>query len=115
MRNFVKISVLAVFLTAAVYFLIPSTADGKEAASNSGKVIEGVPLPAVQDACPGAQEHSLQLPSSVPPSQFVDFEKKILAFLQNGDYCYCVTKISSFLGNSHMRELKMDRGLLASQ
>ncbi|MGH9799564.1 MAG: cytochrome P460 family protein, partial [Blastocatellia bacterium] len=94
MRNLLKTFVLAVFLTAAAYFALPRTADGKEAFAKSASVPE-VPLPTVQAACPGAKEHSMPLPSSVPPAGFVQFEKDVLAFLDNGDYKtlnWCVDK-----------------------
>ena len=41
---------------------------------------------AAQNPCPGAQEHSLPLPTSVPSAQFVDYEEKFLDFLQKGTY-----------------------------
>jgi len=88
MRNLLNIFVLAVFLTATVYFFIPSIADGKEAAANSSKISEAVPLPPIQSACPDAQEHQLSLPTSVLPykDKFVAYEKLILGFLQKGNY-----------------------------
>jgi hypothetical protein len=95
MRTLLKISALAFLLTTTNYFANPSAADGKGASAISTNVPEGVPLPEMQVACPGAQEHSLPLPTSVPPAQFVDFEKKILGFLQNGGYKslkWCVDK-----------------------
>lgn len=95
MRNLLKISVLAFFLMAVAYSILPRTADGKEAAVNPARVLEEVPLPAVQDACPSAKEHSLPLPTSFPPNQFVEYEKLILGFLQKGEYKtlnWCVDK-----------------------
>jgi hypothetical protein len=53
------------------------------------------PLAAKGNGCPRAIEHTLPLPSSVPPTQFVDYEKQILGFLQRGDYkslAWCVDK-----------------------
>ena len=44
------------------------------------------PLAAKGNGCPRAVEHTLPLPSTVPPAQFVDFEKQVLAFLQSGEY-----------------------------
>ena len=45
--------------------------------------------------CPAAQEHSLPLPSTVPPDQFVPFERQVLEFLQSHTYehlGWCVDK-----------------------
>ena len=95
MRNLLKISVLVLFLMAVTYSALPLTADGKESHAKLTGVPENVPLPVAQNPCPGAQEHSLPLPTSVPPNQFVEFEKRVLAFLQNGDYKnlkWCVDK-----------------------
>ena len=36
--------------------------------------------------CADAREHSLPLPTTVPPSEFVSFESRVLAFLQSGQY-----------------------------
>jgi len=46
-------------------------------------------------ACPNAVEHSLPLPTTVPAAQFVNLEKQILGFLQQGEYRrlgWCVDK-----------------------
>jgi len=37
-------------------------------------------------ACPDAREHSLPLPSTVPPAEYVSFESRVLTFLQGGQY-----------------------------
>ncbi len=45
--------------------------------------------------CVRAREHSLPLPSTVPAAQFVDLEKRIFGFLQEGEYRslgWCVDK-----------------------
>ena len=92
MRSSLKIFVAAFFLLSAIYVVSFSPVDGKTAPADSTKA---VPLPTAQAACPGAKEHSLPLPSSVPPAAFVEFEKRVLAFLQNGDYKalnWCVDK-----------------------
>src|SRR5262249_57351419 len=53
----------------------------------------GQPVPVIDQPaallwspCANAQEHSLPLPSRLPPAQFVAFEKDVLAFLQRGEY-----------------------------
>ena len=95
MRNLFKISVLVVFLMAAGYSLFPFAADGKESVAHLAASSIPVPMPEIQNACPGALEHSLPLPTSVPPNQFVDYEKLILGFLQKGEYKtlnWCVDK-----------------------
>jgi mono/diheme cytochrome c family protein len=99
MRTALKISVLVMFVIAAIYFANSSAVDGKTAsASSPGKSFStpiDLPLPTTQNACPGAKEHSLPLPSSVPPADFVQFEKTMLAFLDNGEYKklnWCVDK-----------------------
>jgi hypothetical protein len=45
--------------------------------------------------CLGVEQRSLPLPSTVPASQFVEYEKRFLAFLQRGEYRklgWCVDK-----------------------
>src|SRR6266496_2854209 len=42
--------------------------------------------PPLSSPCANAQEHSLPLPTKLPPAQFVAFEKDVLAFLQRGEY-----------------------------
>src|SRR5262249_27229767 len=44
------------------------------------------PAALLSSPCDNAQEHSLPLPTNLPPSQFVAFEKHVLAFLQRGEY-----------------------------
>src|SRR5262245_65142748 len=47
----------------------------------------GQPAPSgFESPCASALEHALPLPTTVPPAQFVAFEKQILSFLQNGEY-----------------------------
>jgi hypothetical protein len=49
------------------------------------------PLP----QCPGAREHSLPLPSTVPPDDFVPWEGEVLGFLQSRTYAnlgWCMDK-----------------------
>jgi hypothetical protein len=82
MRNPAKFFVTAVVLMGSAYFAVPSSPAARQASGGSSTVSQDAPLP----ACPDAQEHSLPLPTSVPPGQFVDFEKQVLAFLQNGKY-----------------------------
>lgn len=51
----------------------------------------GAPLP----QCPNAREHSLALPSTIPPDQFVAWEREVLTFLQSGTYAklgWCMDK-----------------------
>lgn len=86
MRNLLKISVLVFFLTAVTYSALPLPAKGKESSAKPAGIPENMPLPAVQNPCPGAREHSLPLPTSFPPNQFVEYEKLIFAFLQKGEY-----------------------------
>ena len=107
MRKLVKVAMVACFLLAAVYFVDPGSAGGREVSADSTASAParkltagnapGIPLPAgFQSPCQNAQEHTLPLPTTVPPAQFVDFEKQILAFLENGDYKkslgWCVDK-----------------------
>jgi mono/diheme cytochrome c family protein len=76
MRRLMKVSMLVGVLVA-----------GYGAPSDSARRQPAVAL--ADDApppCASAPEHSLPLPSTVPPAQFVDFEKRILAFLQSGEY-----------------------------
>jgi hypothetical protein len=65
MRDRVKACLSAVFLMASVCLALPAAA---------------------QNPCPGAQEHSLPLPTSIPSDKFVDYEKQVLSFLQQGVY-----------------------------
>ncbi len=95
MRTSLKISVLVVALVTAIYFVALSLVDGKAAPALSYTLPSSVPMPTAQTACPNAKEHSLPLPSSVPPADFVQFEKTMLAFLDNGEYKklnWCVDK-----------------------
>ena len=66
------------FLAPAGYFLAVASAKGRNAAAPAAH--------SLQSPCADAQEHSLPLPTTVPPAQFVDFEKAILTFLQSGEY-----------------------------
>lgn len=56
--------------------------------SARGQQVPVIDSPAVLlwSPCANAQEHSLPLPSKLPPAQFVAFEKDVLAFLQRGEY-----------------------------
>lgn len=95
MRNLLKISVLVFFLVVAIYFINSSPVDGKTASTDSPFAIKAIPLPTAQTACADAKEHSLPLPTSVPPDKFVDYEKLIFGFLQKGEYKklkWCVDK-----------------------
>ncbi|MBL8190613.1 MAG: cytochrome P460 family protein, partial [Acidobacteria bacterium] len=95
MRTSLKISVLVVALVTAIYFVTSSLVDGKAAPALSSTPPSFVPMPTAQTACPNAKEHSLPLPSSIPPADFVQFEKTMLAFLDNGEYKklnWCVDK-----------------------
>ena len=93
MRSLTKLFVAAVLLMCSVHLALPSPPAAQEASGNSSAVPHGASLATVQAACPGAQEHSLPLPTSVPPGEFVDYEKKVLKFLQNGEYTkWCVDK-----------------------
>jgi hypothetical protein len=66
------------FLAPASYFLAAASAKGRNAAAPAAH--------SLQSPCADAQEHSLPLPTTVAPAQFVEFEKTILAFLQSGEY-----------------------------
>jgi hypothetical protein len=70
-------ALLVSFLAPASYFLAAASAKGR----NAAPAAHSFPSP-----CAGAREHSLPLPTAVPPTRFVDFEKAILAFLQSGEY-----------------------------
>src|SRR5215472_3559305 len=57
--------------------------------------IGGAASAASLSACLDAKEHSLPLPSTVPPDQFVPFEQQVLGFLQAHTYVklgWCVDK-----------------------
>src|SRR5262249_1697676 len=89
MRTLIKVAVLACFLLALAYSAI------RTPVSEAASVPMTIPATAAQLACLGAMEHSLPLPTTVPPSQFVNFEKQVLAYLQNGEYKrlnWCVDK-----------------------
>lgn len=58
-------------------------------APSAGRVTptSAIPLPVgFQSPCADAREHSLPLPTTVPPADFVSFESLVLAFLQSGQY-----------------------------
>jgi hypothetical protein len=76
MRRLMKVSMLVGVLVAG--YGAPSDSARRQPAV---ALADDAPSP-----CASAQEHSLPLPSTVPPAQFVDFEKRILAFLQSGEY-----------------------------
>jgi mono/diheme cytochrome c family protein len=91
MRRLLRATMLAGLLAGAAHI-----------ASDSARGQPGAPQielpPGFQSPCADAREHSLRLPTTVPPSQFVAFEKSVLAFLQNGEYKqlgWCVDKGSS--------------------
>ena len=93
MRSLTKLFVAAILLTGSVHPALPSPPAAQKVSGNSSAVLHGASLATVQAACPGAQEHSLPLPTSVPPGEFVDYEKRVLKFLQNGEYTkWCVDK-----------------------
>ncbi len=93
MRSLTKLLVAAILLTGSVHLALPSPPAAQEVSDKSSHVPQTASLATVQAACPGAQEHSLPLPTSVPPGEFVDYEKKILKFLQDGEYTkWCVDK-----------------------
>jgi len=84
MQKLSKISALACCLVTLAYFIVPAPVGGREAAAQA---LVKFPFPSLPLApCPGAQEHSLPLPSGLPPAQFVDFEKQVFSFLQSGEY-----------------------------
>lgn len=78
MRRLMIAALVVSFLAPAGYFLAVASAKGRNAAAAAAH--------SLQSPCADAQEHSLPLPTTVPPAQFVDFEKTILAFLQSGEY-----------------------------
>src|SRR5580765_681593 len=78
MRRLMIATLVVSFLAPASYFLAAASAKGRNAAAAAAH--------SLQSPCADAQEHSLPLPTTVPPAQFVDFEKAILAFLQSGEY-----------------------------
>lgn len=95
MRNLLKISALVFFLMAAIYLVSSLPVDGKTASADSRLAINALLLPTAQPACQDAKEHSLPLPTSVTPNKFVEYEKLIFEFLQNGEYKnlkWCVDK-----------------------
>ena len=71
-------------LPAAV--LLSLAAASHLVASDSARDRPGAEAAPAAPPCVNAEEHSLPLPTSVPPSQFVAFEATILAFLQRGEY-----------------------------
>ena len=79
-------------MIATLLMSLLATASFLGAASASGHTVAAPAPHSLQSPCADAQEHSLPLPTMVPPAQFVDFEKAILAFLQSGgtvDQCPC--------------------------
>src|SRR5271170_3369972 len=93
MHSLTKLWVPAVLLMGSIHAALPLPPAAQKVPGDSSVVPEGASLATVQAACPGAQEHSLPLPTSVPPGEFVDFEKRVLKFLQNGEYTnWCVDK-----------------------
>ena len=78
MRRLMIAALVVSFLAPAGYFLAPASARGHQAAAPAAH--------SLQSPCADAREHALPLPTTVPPAQFVDFEKRILAFLQSGEY-----------------------------
>jgi hypothetical protein len=93
MRSLTKFFVAAILPMGSFHLALASPPAAQNISGESSSVPQGASLAAVRAACPGAQEHSLPLPTSVPPGEFVDFEKKVLKFLQNGEYSkWCVDK-----------------------
>jgi hypothetical protein len=107
MRRLMKFFLVVCFLAVAVFFVQSGTASEEtrrpDIATKAHPTVLAVtkspeiPLPSsFQSPCANAVEHSLPLPTSVPPSQFVTYEQQILAFLQRGDYRiqlkWCVDK-----------------------
>jgi mono/diheme cytochrome c family protein len=102
MHRFIKVTLTACFLGTIAYFAnlgaagghefsAKTTAHAKTARAKTGKLqpakASAITLPAgFQSPCGNAVEHSLPLPSAVSPAQFVDFEKRIHAFLKSGAY-----------------------------
>lgn len=117
MRRLIKLAMIASVLLVAAYFVrsggattsketANKTTANKAAANHAANRVPKhhmkatrapeVALPAgFQSPCAGAKEHSLTLPSLVNPNDFVAYEQKVLAFLQNGEYKklgWCVDK-----------------------
>lgn len=96
MRRLIKVAILAsIFLIIAYLANSGDVAGQKKSKAAPQRPVRKlttaappeIPLPAnFQSPCAKAQEHTLPLPSTVPPAEFVTFEKRVLAFLQNGDY-----------------------------
>lgn len=95
MGNLLKISLKVLFLVFVTYPAYSLAVDERTDPFNSSNTSKNAPLTVTQTACPDAREHSLPLPSSLPPADFVGIEKKVFAFLQDGDYKtlkWCVDK-----------------------
>lgn len=89
MLKSLKICVICVFLFfAAIVF----TFDRKFVSSAAEVRDKTAQIPAqdsgsaFQHACLGSKDPPLPLPSSLPPSQLIEFQKKVFAFLDQADY-----------------------------
>lgn len=78
-----KLLVVSVFSVLMVCALAANFVGGEKARASGS---EAAPAPDVQAACPDAKEHELPLPTTLAPGDFVAFEKRVLEFLQNGEY-----------------------------
>ena len=78
MRRLMIAALVVSFLAPAGYFLAPAPA---------GDTMRR-PLPNIPSSRPAPMHRNTRcrFPTTVPPAQFVDFEKRILAFLQSGEY-----------------------------
>ena len=94
---FMKVGMLA----AAGCFVASGAAMGQPISAPADSLFKSVPAPStgklrptsalpiprgLQSPCADAREHSLPLPTTVPPAEFVAFESRVLAFLQSGEY-----------------------------
>ena len=80
MPRLLRATILAALLVGAGYVVTADSARGQPGAPQT------VLPPGFQSPCADAREHSIRLPTTVPPSEFVAFEKSVLAFLQSGEY-----------------------------
>ena len=86
---------MAVWLVTVTCLAIPGSATEPRGVLVTRAAGPAAPLLRRGGACPGAAEHTLPLPSTVPAARFVEFEKEILGFLQRGEYRllrWCVDK-----------------------
>jgi len=87
--------VVAGLLVMAGCFAVPGSASEPNALLQAAARRPAHPIVRRGENCLGGIDHSLPLPSTVPAAQFVDFEKRVFDFLQQGEYrrlSWCVDK-----------------------